>query len=235
MTRDNQPEILECDGVPEEVVERAYRDLARIHNWLGDTRFIIDAIRRNSLPHRQILDVGCGTGLVAGEVSRKLKTAVIGVDIKRYSSIATPVPILQVNALREPLPSADVAFSMHLGHHLSEADLEALILNVGRSCRRFILLDLVRHWLPLILFRLFIAPLVCPVNAEDGQRSIRRSYTPVELRRVTASALAGTGSSFRLSVAPFNNRQVIDISYDNAAVRRKLEMRHESDVVNACR
>jgi hypothetical protein len=84
---------------------------------------------------------------------------------------------------------------------------------VGRSCRRFILLDLVRHPLPLALFRLFMAPLVCPIDAEDGQRSIRRSYTPRELRAVTASALAGTGSHFHLSIAPFHVRQVLDISY----------------------
>jgi hypothetical protein len=86
---------------------------------------------------------------------------------------------------------------------------------VGRYCRRFILLDLVRHPLPLALFRLFIAPLVCPIDAEDGQRSIRRSFTSFELRRITASALTGTAGSFRLSVAPLHARQVIDIAYGN--------------------
>jgi hypothetical protein len=115
---------------------------------------------------------------------------------------------------------------------MSETDLEELILNVGRSCRRFILLDLVRHWLPLALFRTFIAPLVCSIDAEDGNRSIRRSYTPDELRRIAASALGGTGSTFRLHIAPLNNRQVLDISYDSAAIRRKLEMRQSADEVN---
>jgi hypothetical protein len=86
---------------------------------------------------------------------------------------------------------------------------------VGRFCRRFIVLDLVRHPLPLALFRLFIAPFVCPIDAEDGQRSIRRSFTPVELDSITTCALAGTGSTFQLSVAPFHARQVIDISYAN--------------------
>ncbi len=113
----------------------------------------------------------------------------------------------------------NVAFSMHLGHHLREREVAHLIRNVGRFCRRFILLillDLVRHPLPLALFRLFIAPLVCPIDAEDGQRSIRRSFTSVELHSITASALAGTDGSFRLSVAPLHARQVIDISYANA-------------------
>ena len=47
----------------------------------------------------------------------------------------------------------------------------------------------------------------------DGQKSIRRSYTPTELRRITASALADSGSGFRHSVAPLYARQTIDIVY----------------------
>ena len=50
MVRKNVTEILDQDGVPEELVERAYRDIARIHHWLGDTRYIVDAIRRDPLP-----------------------------------------------------------------------------------------------------------------------------------------------------------------------------------------
>jgi hypothetical protein len=102
---------------------------------------------------------------------------------------------------------------MHLGHHLREPDLVRLIRNVGRSCRRFILLDLIRHPLPLALFRMFLAPVICPIDAEDGQRSIRRSYTPDELRDLTTRALAGTNARFRLSVSPLRLRQVLDISY----------------------
>ena len=213
MIRKNETEILDGGGVPEELVERAYRDLARIHRWLGDTACIVSAVRRDPLPVRRVLDVGCATGLVSAEVGRRLGVDVIGVDLSPHPSIAAPIPIVQADAVRDELPCADVAFSMNFGHHLSEQDLVSLIRNVGRSCRRFVLLDLVRHWLPLVLFRLFVAPLVCPINAEDGQRSIRRSYTPVELRCITATALAGTLGHFRLTVAPFYVRQVVDISY----------------------
>jgi SAM-dependent methyltransferase len=210
-------EILDHDGIPDELVERAYRDIARIHHWLGDTRYIVNAIRRDPLPVHRILDVGCATGLVSQEVGRRLGVEVVGAEINPHPSIAAPVPIVKANAVCDSLPFADVAFSMHLGHHLSEGDLVGLIRNVGRFCRRFILLDLVRHPLPLALFRLFVAPLVCHIDAEDGQLSIRRSYTPFELRKIANSALAGASGAFRLSVAPFYIRQTIDISYANIA------------------
>jgi SAM-dependent methyltransferase len=216
MIRENETEILDQCGVPDELVERAYQDVARIHRVLGDTRFIVRAIRKDPLPVHRILDVGCATGLILEEVGRRLGVEVVGADINPHPAIAAPVPILQADARREPLPFADVAFCMHLCHHLGEGDLVRLIRNVGRSCRRFILIDLVRHPLPLAFFRLFMAPFMCPIGAADGLRSIRRSYTPIELQRITASALAGTASTFRPSVAPFHVRQVIDISYANA-------------------
>jgi SAM-dependent methyltransferase len=211
--RDNATELLDADDVPDELVKRAYRDLARIHWWLGDTHLVIRAIRRDPMPVRRILDVGCGMGSVLENVRRKLGVDAVGVDLKPRHSIDAAIPIFQADAVRDSLPSADVAFSMHLGHHLSEDDLVNLIRNVGRFCRRFILLDLVRHPLPLSLFRFFVAPFVCRIVAQDGQKSIRRSYTPSELRRITAVALAGSGSTFRHSVAPIYSRQVIDIVY----------------------
>jgi len=213
MQRQDAVEILDQDDIPDELVEGAFRGLAGIHRWLGDTRLIVRAIRRDPLPVRRVLDVGCGTGLVSYDVGRRLGVEVVGADIKEYRGIPAAVPIWEADARRDALPFADVAFSMHLGHHLHEGDLVRLIRNVGRFCRRFILLDLVRHPLPLALFRMFLAPLVCTTNGEDGQTSIRRAYTPAELERITAFALSNSAASFRMSVAPFYVRQVVDISY----------------------
>ena len=213
MIRHSEDEILDREGIPEELVERAYQDIARIHHWLGDTRCVIRAIRRDPLAVWRVLDVGCATGLVLHEVGLRLGVSVVGAEINPHPTIAAPVSIVQADARCDRLPAADVAYCMHLGHHLSEDDLVGVIRNVGRSCRRFIILDLVRHPLPLALFRLGIAPLVGRINNEDGSRSIRRSYTPTELLRIAESALAGTRGTFRHSVAPFYIRQVIDISY----------------------
>lgn len=213
MLRKDEPEMLDDTSLPEDLVNRAYRDMASIHRWLGDVRFMVRAIRADSLPVRRILDVGCGTGLVLQRVGRALNAEVVGADIRHGLRRAAPVPIMQVDACRDPLPAVDVAFCMYVCHHLGPEDLSRMIRNVGRYCRRFILLDLVRHSLPLALFRLFVAPLVCQIDAQDGQRSIRRSYTPGELREITAGAVEGSPASFRVSVAPGWIRQVVDISY----------------------
>jgi hypothetical protein len=88
-----------------------------------------------------------------------------------------------------------------------------MIRDVGRCCRRFILLDLVRSWIPLILFQTFLAPFVSPITAADGKTSIRRAYTPRELSALVTAALIGTQSTFKHSVSLFRTRQVIYISY----------------------
>lgn len=227
MKRNDEMEILEQPGLSSAAVAEAYRDLARIHCWLGDTRAVVRAIRRDGQPVRRVLDVGCGTGLVLEQVGKKLGVDVVGIDLRPCSSIGAAVQILQADARFDLMPEADVAFSMHLGHHLNETDLELMIRNVGRSCRRFILLDLVRHPLPLVLFRLFIAPIVCAIDAEDGRRSIQRSYTPEELHAIAAAALADTGAQFSLSVSRGYLRQVLDIRYSGDA-RRKHVIRTET-------
>jgi 2-polyprenyl-3-methyl-5-hydroxy-6-metoxy-1,4-benzoquinol methylase len=118
VTRSREREILDERGVPDELVQRGYRDLAAIHRWLGDERVILDAIRRDPLPVRRILDVGCATGLVTARVARKLGVEAVGSDIRPRPRIPAPVLIVEADACRDPLPYADVAFSMHLAHHL---------------------------------------------------------------------------------------------------------------------
>jgi hypothetical protein len=76
-----------------------------------------------------------------------------------------------------------------------------------------VILDLVRHRLPLTLFRVAVGPFIHPVNAHDGCRSIRRAYTPREFFTLVTRALEGTGGVFRHSVAPLYMRQIVDINY----------------------
>jgi SAM-dependent methyltransferase len=208
MLRSYEAEILDGPDIPEDVRERCYRDLARTQRWLGNWDTVAELLRRDPVPVRSVLDIGCGHGALARELRKRLGVIATGVDTRPPLRL-DDVPILQADAVRDPLPRADAAVSLMLAHHLSAEDLAALIRNVGRSCRRFVILDLVRSRVPILLFRAFVAPWIDPINVADGVRSIERAYTVAEMRALVAA----TGVAFRHYVAPFGIRQIIDINY----------------------
>ena len=205
-------EMLDDLSLPEEIVAKAYAQLHSTHRWLGNTAAILDLLSRDPFPVRRVLDIGCGRGGLLQEIRRRLGVEAVGVDL-RPAPASSPVPIITADAVTDPLPRADVALAVCLAHHLSAEDLAAFIRNVSRSCRRLILLDVVRHRLPLVLFRTFVAPFLSRLNVEDGVTSIRRAYTPRELASIVAGALAESDGTARHTVAPFYIRQVVDIRW----------------------
>jgi len=193
------------------MVERAHRGLSLTHRMLGNHSAILRALRADEQPVRRVLDIGCGHGGLLKKVRRRMGVEVVGVDLQPPE--AGDLQILKLDAVHDPLPCADVAVSVCLMHHLRDEEFVEMIGNVGRACRRFVILDLVRHPVPLALFGA-LAPLCLPkVNVLDGRQSIRRAYTPEEFRALIARALAGTGGSFRFSLAPLWVRQMADIRY----------------------
>jgi 2-polyprenyl-3-methyl-5-hydroxy-6-metoxy-1,4-benzoquinol methylase len=211
MNRADVPELLEDPTLPADVVAAAYRNLASTQRFLGNTRAIFRQLRKHRDPIHLIVDIGCGQGALLEEIQKRLGVDVIGFDLRPAPS--GPVRILTGNATVDPLPRADVALAVCVVHHLSEAEIIALIRNVSKSCRRLILLDLVRHWIPLTLFRVFVAPFLHRINAVDGLTSIKRAYTPRELREIVDEAVKGSGASVDHIVALFYVRQVIDIEF----------------------
>jgi SAM-dependent methyltransferase len=213
MKRSFDPEIIDDPNLPEETLSLVYRDLTRTHRFLGNIRALVLALRRNANPLRRVLDIGCGRGELLLEIQRKMGVEAIGVDVRVADTFRSAVPIMQADAVRDTLPSCDVALAVCVAHHLADEHLVEMIQNVGRFSKRFVILDLVRHPLPLLLFRCFVAPFVHWINAADGVSSIRRSYTPAELESLVRLALQGSTGTYRHSVGPLYIRQIVDISY----------------------
>jgi len=212
MKRQDLPELLEDPELPDALVAEVYHDLARVNRWLGNTAKIVALLRREHAPVRSVLDIGCGHGALLEVIQRELGVQVVGFDLRRAPA-SVPVRILTGDAISDPLPSADVALAVCMVHHLDERQIIALVRNVARSCKRLIVLDLVRHRLPLVLFRIFATPLLHRINVADGLTSIRRAYTPDELARIVAEAVRGTSARVEHSVAPGYTRQVLDIRW----------------------
>ena len=211
MTRSLQPELMDSPAVCGDVLRKFHKDLARVHFFLGTYRTIEKFLRNDSQLVRRVLDIGCGDGALLEYLHAKMAVDVVGVDQKPVPHPS--IPILRADAVSETLPEADVAICSLTNHHLTPEQNVSLIRNVGRSCRRFLILDLIRHPLPLALFRIFLCPLIGHEAAVDGRQSIRRAFTPAEFGDLARTALEGTAGTFEIDVSPFKSRQIVDIRY----------------------
>jgi SAM-dependent methyltransferase len=206
--RSLEPELMDSPDVQGPVLDKFHRDLNFIHKCLGTFSTIERFIRKDNQPVRRIIDVGCGGGALLEYLQQRLNVEVIGVDQKPPDHAR--VRIIAADAVSEKLPDADIAVCSLFCHHLTPEQNMAMIRNVGRSCRRFIIQDLIRHPLPLVLFTVFLCPLIGREAAVDGRQSIRRAFTPEEFADLARPA---TNGEVAIDVSPFLSRQIVDIRY----------------------
>jgi SAM-dependent methyltransferase len=202
---------MDSPDIAPELLTRFHHDLVTVHRLLGTYRTVARFLRADPLPIRRVLDIGCGGGDLLQYLQAKLGVDVVGIDPR--PGPADGVEIVAGDALRDPLPEADVAVCTMLNHHLTPEENIALIRNVARSARRFLILDLIRHPLPLVLFTTFLCPLIGREAGADGRQSIRRSYTPDEFRALVDAAVDGIQAQVSVDVPVFRSRQVIDIRF----------------------
>jgi len=213
MLRSHTPELMDDPAFAAGLRSGFYLELAKLNRWLGNTRLILNRLQQQ--PPRTVIDIGCGEGALLADVRDTFRSWVFGVDLCAPKRNLYGVQVIAADATSTLLPICDAALCVLTAHHLTEEEVVLLVRNVGRSAKRFLIVDLVRHPLPLVLYSTFLWPFVSRVVMLDGQQSIRRAYTPDELRALVVRGLSGSSAIFEQWVSPIYAKQMIDIRFSD--------------------
>ncbi|MDQ0733627.1 class I SAM-dependent methyltransferase [Arthrobacter agilis] len=168
-----------------------------------------------------LLDIGSGGGDVPRALARwaqldglALEVTAIDPDERAYT-YATSRPALPGLTFRRALSSElvaqgavfDAVVSNHVLHHLDSGEFAGLLDDSEQLTRRVAVhSDIARHPVGYALFSAGTLPLPGSYIRRDGLTSIRRSYTPDELR----AAVAGRPDWQVRTAVPFINQLVLD-------------------------
>jgi ubiquinone/menaquinone biosynthesis C-methylase UbiE len=192
-------------------LSKSLEDLRRVNRWLGGTRVVLhhlgDLVRRHPRAGYRLLDVATGSGDIPLEIARWARGEDVSVRITATDHHATTLEMARAHTAAEPavavetadalkLPYADDAFdvaliSTALHHFDDERDCVRVLREMHRVSRIGIVVnDLARSRTALLGARLLAATVwrTHPVTRHDGPLSVRRSFTPDELRALAARA-----------------------------------------------
>lgn len=233
---DREPDAVEemdrpdCDPVK---LDRTYAQFGLVNAVVSGWRRTYTTLIRPVLSTGRtntLLDIGSGGGDLARALTRwaaldKLPLEVTGIDPdERAHAYAASLPPLPGLSFRRALSSElvaegavfDVVISNHVLHHLTQAEFSGLLGDSVVLARSIAVhSDIARHRLAYALFSVGTLPLPGSFIRQDGLTSIRRSYTPDELRR---SITGHPGWEVR-TAAPFINLLVLEQSVEPSSVR----------------
>lgn len=215
-----------CDPV---LLRNTYRQFARVNSLVTGWRRTFDELL---VPHLRaggtILDVGCGAGDIARqlavwsrETGAPVRVTAIDPDPRaiRYatsseaasvfstSESAASVDFRQATAQRLAAEGErfDVVVSNHLLHHLTDAELLPFLETTASLASSLVVhSDMQRHPAAYAAFSLTKPLFPRSYIVEDGLTSIRRAFTPAELR-----GLVPPGWDVRTKF-PFRNLVVLE-------------------------
>jgi len=190
---------------------RSLADLRGVNRWLGGTRVVLhhleELFERHPQPSYRIVDLATGSGDIPLQVARWARERDVQVEIVATDNHATTLELARQHTLDEPavrvaeadalaLPWPDDSFdvallSTALHHFDDERDCLRVLREMHRVARiGLIVNDLARSRAALLGARLLAATVwrTHPVTRHDGPLSIRRAFTPSELRALAARA-----------------------------------------------
>ncbi|HEY8598691.1 MAG TPA: methyltransferase domain-containing protein [Thermomicrobiales bacterium] len=219
--RHDLPELLDNLDMDHHTMLGNLRDIRRFNRLLRwDAMVANDALRligdQDSSYRPTILDVGCGTGDLPLAVGARMRRAgyesrFICVDIhqpvlaaaRHHIGAALSCDYLRADGLRLPLPNRaiDLVLCSATLHHFPPREAVRLLGELARVTRGALLVnDLARGWGPYLGARVITAiAMRNRVTRHDGVVSVRRAYTPREVRGLALTAgLVGADVRSRL-------------------------------------
>ena len=189
--------------------------IRKVNRRLGYTQVILHHLSRFSAGWKagqvvRLVDIGTGSAdiplaILDWAAARGFDVRVTGVDlsagvIKQAALLAhhPRLTLVQADATRLPFEkgSFDYAITSMFLHHLSDADAERALSEMGRVARRGViasdLLRLRRSYAAIYLLTIFASPMI----RHDARVSIRQSFSRSELRRLADRAGLGFADDF---------------------------------------
>ncbi|MDB4947556.1 MAG: Methyltransferase type 11 [Gemmatimonadetes bacterium] len=186
-------------------------DLRRVNRWLGGTRVVLrhlgPMLRRLASTEASVLDVATGSGDIPLHVAawgraHGVRVHVTATDFhattldlaRRHVSTDPDVTVELADALALPYPDGAFGFALcstALHHFDVRADAPRVLRELDRVARYGVIVNDLARSRPALLGAHLLAATVWrrhPVTAHDGPLSVRRAYTPAELRELAAEA-----------------------------------------------
>jgi ubiquinone/menaquinone biosynthesis C-methylase UbiE len=199
------PELMDSDAATPAEVQQTLADLRRINRWFGGistTRRMLEQVvaRIRKRPSERgeftLLDVGAGSGDVSLTAARQIRPpAQIRVTLMDRMPAHLPrngAGTVAGDALALPFldSSFDLVTCSLLIHHLEREQVVQFVNQALRVARVAVLLNDLRRE-PLHLALMYAGyPLFARLTLHDGIASVRRAYTPQELKSILGNTQA---------------------------------------------
>lgn len=193
MERTVIPELLDSDAGNTTEVAASLADLRRINRWFGSISTVTHLIQKVADQTKQkqfsLLDVAGASGDIAAAVQKNLSRQGITLNVtlldKNLSHLQNNFPTVVGDALSLPFAdkSIDLVACSTFVHHLEPPEIIQFVSEALRVARTAVLInDLRRHPLHLALIYAGMPLFRSRLTRHDARVSVRRSYTPDELR-----------------------------------------------------
>jgi SAM-dependent methyltransferase len=198
-------ELLDDPGADPRIVVRSLGNIARANRWFGGSLAVRYGLARvlDGVPRSRsltLLDLGTGAGDLPGDAvrwaaRRGWRLVPVGLERSRVAAAlacAAGCPCAVADAGAAPFrdKSVDLVLVSQVAHHLTEDSVVRLFRACDRLARRAVVVaDLRRGRLGPLAFWCGARALGFDgVTRADGMTSLRRGYTPAELRALMAAA-----------------------------------------------